>query len=129
MPVKVMPVHEPMSTVAKAAVEDMTGAKSAAVKGGTAAMEAAASAVKSATTVVAAAMTAAMAATMTAMATSDFGRQPVGNMFHRRGRGWIDQRERFRALAGRGRQHQHRGSRKTQTTDKAAPAIWNRHHA
>jgi hypothetical protein len=105
MPVKVMPVHEPMSTVAKAAVEDMTGAKSAAVKGRTAAMEAAASAVKSATTVVATAMA--------AMATSDFGRQPVGSVFHRRRRGWIDRRKRFGALAGRGRQHQHRGSRKT----------------
>jgi hypothetical protein len=120
-----MPVREAMSTVAKAAVEDMTGAKSAAVKGRTAAMEAAASAVKSATTVVATAMT----ATVTAMATSDFGRQPVGSVFHRWRRGWIDRRERFRALAGRGRQHQHRGSRKTQTTDKAAPAIWNLHHA
>jgi outer membrane biosynthesis protein TonB len=124
MPVKVVPVCEPMSTVAKAAVEDMTGAKSAAVKSRTAAMEAAASAVKSATTVVATAMTAAMAA----MATSDFGRQPVGSVFRRR-RGWIDRRKRFRALAGRGRQHQHRGSRKTETTDKAAPGIWNLHHA
>jgi len=125
MPVKVMPVHEPMSTMAKAAVEDMT-TKSAAVKGRTAAMEAAASAVKSATTVVAAAMTATMAA-MAAMSTSDFGRQPVGSMFHRQR--WIDRRERFGALAGRGRQHQHRGSRKTQTTDNAAPGIRNLHHA
>jgi hypothetical protein len=125
MPVKVVPVCEPMSTVAKAAVEDMTGAKSAAVKGRTAAMEAAASAVKSATTVMAAAMT----ATVTAMAASDFGRQPVGSVFRRRRRGWIDWRKRFRALAGRGRQHQHRGSRKTQTTDKAAPGIRNLHHA
>ena len=78
MPVKVVPVCEPMST--KAAVEDMTGTKSAAVEGRTAAMEAAASAVKSATTVVAPAM----AATVTAMATSDFGRQPVGSVFRRR---------------------------------------------
>jgi hypothetical protein len=77
MPVKVVPVCEPMSTVAKAAVEDMTGAKSAAVKGRAAAMEAAASAVKSAATVVAATMT----ATVAAMATSDFGRQPVGSVF------------------------------------------------
>jgi hypothetical protein len=92
-------------------------------------MEAAASAVKSATTVVATAMTATMAAAVTAMATSDFGRQPVGSLFRRRRRGWIDRRERFRALAGRGRQHQHRGSRKTQTTDNAAPRIWNLRHA
>jgi hypothetical protein len=127
--VKVMPVHEPMSTVAKAAVEDMTGAKSAAVKGRTAAMEAAASAVKSATTVVATAMTATMAAAVTAMATSDFGRQPVGSVFRRRRRRWIDRRKRLRALAGCGRQHQHRGSRKTQTTDNAAPGIRNLHHA
>jgi hypothetical protein len=125
MPVKVVPVCEPMSTVAKAAVEDMTGAKSAAVKGRTAAMEAAAaSAVKSATMVATA-----VTATMTSMATSDFGRQPVGSVFRRRRRGWIDRRKRFRALAGGGRQHQHRGSRKTQGTDKAAPGIWNRHHA
>jgi uncharacterized FlgJ-related protein len=81
MPVKVMPVDEPMSAVAKAAVEDMTRTKSAAVKGRTAAMEAAAaSAVKSAT-MVATAVTATMAAAMTAMATSDFGRQPVGSVF------------------------------------------------
>jgi hypothetical protein len=85
---------------------------------------AAASAVKSAT-MVATAVTAAM----TAMATSDFGRQPVGSVFRRRRRGWIDRRKRFRALAGCGRQHQHRGSRKTQGTDKAAPGIWNLHHA
>jgi len=86
MPVKVVPVCEPMSTVAKAAAEDMTGAKSAAVKGRTAAVEAAAaSAVKSATTV-----TATVTATMTAMATSNFGRQPVGSVFRRRRRGWID---------------------------------------
>jgi hypothetical protein len=74
MPVKVMPVDEPMSAVAKAAVEDMTRTKSAAVKGRTAAMEAAAaSAVKSATMVATA-----MTATMTA---SDFGGQPVGSVF------------------------------------------------
>jgi hypothetical protein len=125
VPVKVMPVHEPMST--KAAVEDMTGAKSAAVKGRTAAMEAAASAVKSAT-MVAPAMAASVAATMTAVTTSDFGRQPVGSVFRRWRQGWIDRRKRFGALAGRGRQHQHRGSRKTQTTDKAAPGIRNLHH-
>jgi hypothetical protein len=125
MPVKVVPVCEPMST--KAAVEDVTGAKSAAVKGRTAAMEAAASAVESATTVVAA-MTATVT-TVTAMATSDFGRQPIGSMFRRRRRRWIDRRKRFGALAGRGRQHQHRGSRKTQRTNKAAPGIWNLHHA
>jgi hypothetical protein len=99
------------------------------VKGSTAAMEAAAaSAVKSAT-MVATAVAATAAATMTAMATSDFGRQPVGSVFRRRRRGWIDRRKRFRALAGCGRQHQHRGSRKTQGTDKAAPGIWNLHHA
>jgi hypothetical protein len=119
MPVKVVPVCEPVS-----AVEDMSRAKSAAVKGRAAAMEAA-TAVKSATTVVAAAMT----ATVTTTATPDFGRQPVGSVFRCRRRRWIDRRERFRALAGRGRQHQHRGSRKPQTTDKAAPGIWNLHHA
>jgi hypothetical protein len=113
MPVKVVPVCEPMSTVAKATVEDMAGTESAA-------MEAAA-------TTVVAAMTATV--TMTAMATSDFRRQPVGSVFRRRRRGWIDRRKRFRALAGRGRQHQHRGSRKTQRTNKAAPGIWNLHHA
>jgi hypothetical protein len=89
---------------------------------------AAASAVKSATTV-----PTAMTATVTAMATSDFGRQPVGSVFRRRRRRWIDRRKRLRALAGCGRQHQHRGSRKTQGktqgTHKAAPGIWNLHHA
>jgi hypothetical protein len=70
-----------------------------------------------------------MTATVTAMATSDFGRQPVGSVFRRRRRRWIDRRKRFRALAGCGRQHQHRGSRKTQGTDKAAPGVWNLQHA
>jgi hypothetical protein len=73
MPVKVVPVREPMSTVAKASVEDMTGAKSAAVEA------AAASTVKSATSVVAAAV-----AAVTTMTASDFGRQPVGSMVCRR---------------------------------------------
>jgi len=82
---------------------------------------AAASAVKTAT-----AMT---ATTMTSMTASDFGRQPVGSVFRCWRRGWIDRRKRFRALAGCGRQHQHRGRRKTQGTDKAAPGIWNLHHA
>jgi hypothetical protein len=85
---------------------------------------AAASAVKSAT-MVATAVTAAM----TSMATSDFGRQPVGRVFRRWRRGWIDRRKRFRALAGGDRHHQHRGSRKTQRPNKAALAIWNLHHA
>jgi hypothetical protein len=71
MPVKVVPVGEPMSAMAKAAVEDMARMKSAA-------MEAAAPAVKSAT-MVATAVTASVAA----MAASHFGGQPVGSVFRR----------------------------------------------
>jgi hypothetical protein len=70
--------------------------------------------------------------TPTAMAAVDFGRQPAGGVF-RCGHGTrIDQRQRFCALARCNRQHQHRGSRKAQTTDKAtdkaAPGIWNLRH-
>jgi hypothetical protein len=52
------------------------------------------------------------AMTATAMAaTADFGRQPVGGVCHRRRRARTDQRQRFRALVGCGRQHQHHGRR------------------
>lgn len=66
------------------------------------------------------------AATMvaaTAVPAVDFGGHPAGNMFRRRRRSRIDQRHRLRTLAGCGRQHQYRGSREPQATDKAAPGI------
>ena len=122
------PVEVPMKAVVSkrepavaeaAAVENMSGAKSAA-------MEAAAT-VK----------TAATAASSTAMATTaaDFGRRLGVCRYRRRAR--TDQRQRFRALVGCGRQHQHRGRRKAERTNKGthqgadqpAPAIWNFHHA
>jgi hypothetical protein len=109
VPVKaVVPEREPV--VAKAATaENMT------------AVEAAAS--------MAAAMETAATVAVAAMAAADFGGQPLGSIF-RRGHGcWIDQRKRLCALDGSGRQHQHRGGRKAQSADKAAPGIWNPHHA
>jgi hypothetical protein len=70
--------------------------------------------------------------TSTAMTAVDFGRQPVGGVFRYRRSTRIDQRQRFCALASYGRQHQHRGSRKAHTTDKAsdkaAPGIRNLRH-
>lgn len=119
VPVKaVVPECEPV--VAKAAtVENMTAAKPAAVKGSTAASMAAA---------MEAAATVAVAA-MAAMAAADFSGQPLGSIFRRGHGGWIDQRKRFCALDGGGRQHQHRGGRKAQSADKAAPGIWIPHHA
>jgi hypothetical protein len=141
VPVKAMvPKREP--AVAEAAtVENMSGAKPAAVKRRTSTMEAAA-AVKTAATMAsptamttAAMTTAAMASTT--MTAADFGRQPVGGMCRCRRRGRTDQRQRFCALVGCERQHQHGGRRQAQRTDKGArtgadqPAsgIWYFHHA
>jgi hypothetical protein len=155
VPVKaVVPECEP--AVAKAAtMENMTAAKPAAmehcaatseaaamkrraasaetsaVKGRTAtaeaaAMEASAAAEAATPAAVEGASTATMAAT--AMPATDFGRQPVGSVFRRGHSARVDQRQRLRALAGCGRQRQHRGSRKAQATDEAAPGIWNLHH-
>jgi len=96
VPVKAMvPKREP--AVAEAAtVENMSGAKSAAMEHGataveTAAMEATAATVKSATTV---ASSTAMAATATAatLAAADFGRQPVGGVCRCRRRARTDRR-------------------------------------
>src|SRR3984893_8058139 len=145
VPVKaVVPEREP--AVAKpAAAENMTGAKPAALKHGAAASEAAAMKGRTATAETSAAMksraaameaaasTTAMetsAATMaaTAMPAADFGRLPLGSIFRRGHSARVDQRQRLRALVSCGRQHQHRGSRKAQATDEAAPGIWNLHH-
>jgi len=141
VPVKV--VSEREAAVAKAAaVENMTAAKSAAMERCAAASETAA--VKGSTTMKAAATVetastmmaaTAMAATVTAtaMTSADFARQPIGDMLRCRRRAWIDQRKRFCALVRCGRQHQHRGCRKTQRTRKAtaktAPGICNLDHA
>ena len=99
MPVKAMvPKREP--AVAEAAtVENMSGAKSAAMEHGataveTAAMEATAATVKSATTVASSTAMAATTATATAatMAAADFGRQPVGGVCRCRRRARTDRR-------------------------------------
>jgi hypothetical protein len=145
VPVKaVVPEREP-ATAKTTAAENMTGAKpaamkhcattseaaamkgraataetSAAVKGRAAAMEAAAS-----TTAV---ETSAATTAATAMAAADFGRQPLCGIFRRGLRARVDQRQRLRALVSCDRQHQHRGSRKAQATDEAAPGICTLHH-
>lgn len=146
MPMKaVVPKREP-AVAETAAVENMAAVKAAAMEHGATAvetaavkrrastMEAAATAVKStsAASMPAATMpaTAVAAAAMTTAA--DFG-QPVGGVRHRRRRARTDQRQRFRALVGCGRQQQHRDRRKAQRTNKGAdqpaPRIWNFHHA
>jgi hypothetical protein len=114
-----------------------TAVETAAVKRRASAMEAAAVKSTSPATMPPTAMTTTTAMAATAMTTTtaaaDFGRQPVGGMCHRRRRARIDQRQRFRALVGGGRQHQHRSRRKAQRTnegaDQPAPRIWNFHHA
>jgi hypothetical protein len=133
VPVKALAMREPVSAITKAAaVDDMSAAKSAAVKRRATAVEASTPAAVE----TAAAMTTMPTTTMTA---ANFGRQPVGDVLRCRRPARIDQRKRFRALAGDRRQHQGRGSRKAPTTDKvtradqatdqAAPRIWNFHHA
>ena len=135
VPVKALAMREPVSAITKAAaVDDMSAAKSAAVKRCATAVEASTSAAVE--TAAAMTTTAMPATTMTA---ANFGRQPVGDVLRCRRPARIDQRKRFRALAGDRRQHQGRGSRKAptthevtradQATDKAAPRIWNFHHA
>jgi hypothetical protein len=128
MPPEMVVVPEREAAMAKAAgVEDMSGAIPAAT-----AMEHRAAGVKT-TAVETTAVTAAptmTTATMTtaAMTAADFGGEPVGNLF-RRGCGTrIDQRQRFRALAGCSGQQQYRSGRKTEATDKAAPGICHFHH-
>ena len=140
-PVNVM-VREPIAAMANpavaiaAAMEDRTGAKPAAMEHGAATMEAAtvkhrttaavkhrAAAVEAATTVEASAAAIEASAAMSAMSTvADFGRQAVGGKFRRGGSARVDQRKRLSALR-HGRQCQHRGRRKAETTDNAAPGI------
>jgi hypothetical protein len=140
VPVKAMvPKREP--TVAEtAAVENMSGVKSAAMEHGTTAVETAAmetttmeaaAAVKSASAPVKSTSPATMPTTAMTAAAADFGRQPVRDVCCDRHGAGIDRRKRLCALAGR-RQHQRRGSRKAQRTDEAtdaAPWIWNPRHA
>jgi hypothetical protein len=128
MPMKaVLPEREP--AMAKAAtVENMRASKPAAMKHRAASR---AAAMKGSTPTTEAAATVKGAATVaaTAMSAADYSGQPSGSIFRRGHGGWIDQRKRFCALDGGGRQHQHRGGRKAQSADKAAPEIWNPHHA
>lgn len=134
VPVKaVVPEREP--AVAKApAMENMTASKPAAVKYGAAtteapAVEGRAAAVKAAS---AAVKTAAAMATAMSAAAFDFRRQSAGRVFGGRRRTWIDQRKRLGAFTRRSGEHQHRGSRKAQRTERAtgdaAPRIWNLQH-
>jgi len=112
VPVKVLVVREPAMAKA-AAVQNMCAPEAAAMKRRTTAMEA--SAVET-------------SATMAAMPAADLGRDPAGSVFRRGRTARIDQRKRLGALARCGRQREHRGSRKAQATDKAAPGISNLHH-
>jgi hypothetical protein len=115
----VVPERKPAMAKA-AAVENMRGSESAAVKRRATAMETAAtmeaSAMKPST----------MAAT--SMSAADLGGQPLRSVFRCGRHARIDQRKRLCALARRGRQREHRGSRKAQATDKAAAGSWNLHH-
>lgn len=144
-PVAARPIAGAKTAVAiAAAVEDRTGAKSAAmeygaaaaqgatvkhrttaaVKCGTAAMETS-TAVEASTateTSTAGEASSTVEATSTAATTDDFGRQSVGSGFRRGHGARIDQRERLSALRD-GRQRQHCGCRETETTGEAAPGI------
>ena len=137
-----VPKRETAMTEATA-VDDMRGAETAAMDHGatasdTATMKRRAAAMEASAAVeTATAMTTATAATTvataTAMAATDLGRQTAGDVLRGGRRTRIDQRKCLRALGGRRRQHQGRGSRKAPTTDEAAdqtaPCIWNFHHA
>jgi hypothetical protein len=105
-----------------AAVEDRAATTDATAS---ASVETTASAGVETTAASAANMATASAATMPA---ADFRHQPVRGGFRCRRRARIDQRQRFCALDSCRRQHQHRGSRKAQATDEAAPGIWNLGH-
>ena len=130
--------REPAVTKA-AAAENMRGSKPAAMEHGATASECAAmkdcpapmggAEANSAMATMAAKASSTTVAAKAAMATTaDVGRQSARGGF-RRGRSTrIDQRQRFRALAWRNRQHQHRGGRKTEATDDAAPGIYHLDH-
>jgi hypothetical protein len=125
---EVMPVRKSEAAIAiragaiATATEGMTGAKAAATEHGAAAVKG-----RAATATAMETSAAAMSATSTE---ADFSGQSVREIFYLRNGAGIARRQRFRALAGRDRQRQHRDRRKTQTTDKAAPGmIWNRDHA
>jgi hypothetical protein len=130
-----MPERE--SAMAKAAAaEHMSGTESAAMEYSAAAAKAAAVEDRAAATVstasagveTTAAANMATSTAASAMPAADFSHQPVSDGFRCRRRAWIDQRQRFCALDRCRRQHQHRGSRKAQATDEAAPGIWNPSH-
>jgi hypothetical protein len=72
--------------------------------------------------------TAAAAMSTAAMSAADFSGESVRDVFRCGHSARVDQRQRFRAVAGCGRQQQYRGSREPQATDKAAPGIWNLQH-
>jgi hypothetical protein len=134
------------SAMAKSATVENTGAaKTPAMEYGAAATEAAAMKHRAASAKAPASMEASAAmktsaanmaattemaaTTATAMPAADLSRQPFRDVFSYGRRARIDKRKRLGALARCRRQHQHRGSRKTQATDNAAPGIWNLDHA
>jgi hypothetical protein len=121
---------EHMSGTESAAMEySAAAAKAAAVEDRAATTDATASAGVETTAASAANMaTASASASAATMPAADFRHQPVRGGFRCRRRARIDQRQRFCALDSCRRQHQHRGSRKAQATDEAAPGIWNLGH-
>ena len=103
--------------------------KTTAMKARTAAAETAAMKARATATEAAASATAkTAAATMAADFGLGFGGQSVRGEFRCRYSARIDQRKRLCALVWCGHQRQHRGSRKSPATDKAAPGIRNLHH-
>jgi hypothetical protein len=117
---------EHMSGTESTAMEySAAAAKAAAVEDRAATTDAPASAGVETTAASAANMATASAATMPS---ANFRHHPVRGGFRCRRRARIDQRQRFCALDRRRRQHQHRGCRKAQATDEAAPGLWNLGH-
>jgi hypothetical protein len=127
------PVPERKSTVAKAAaMEYGATAEAAAVKDVAAAP--AATEMHAMTATPAAEMhtmttTAAAVTASAAMASAHLGDQSLGDGFRGGRRAWTDRRQRVRALARGGRQHEYRRRGEAQATDKSASGIWNLGHS
>jgi hypothetical protein len=114
------------SAVAKAAaMEHVTAAEASAVKG----MAAAPASAEMHAMTTPAAVTASAAMAAAAMASAHFGDQSFGDRFSGWRRAWTDRRQRVRALARDGRQHEYRRRDEAQVTDKSAPGIWNLGHS
>ena len=121
------PMPECESAVAKsAAMEHGTAAKGPAVKDVAAAP--ASAEMHGVTTAAASTEMHAMTASA-AMASAHFGDQSLGDGFCGWRRAWTDRRQRVRALARGGRQHEYRRRGEAQATDKSARGIWNLGHS